>query len=236
MRRRAVIGAALTAGLGAAVVLSGCTAAEAPAATQGTATSAGATVPVRALLDALPVRAETRGVRFDRDRFDYGGDLDPDGDGCWTRREVLIRDSIVAPRIGRSCAVTGEWRSAFDGMTSRDPDAFTIDHTVPLLEAWRSGADEWPEQRLVAYGNDLGYRGSLRAVTAALNEEKGNADPATWLPPQDRCAYVAVWVAVKTRWGLAVDADERDAIERVLDGCDDPSIARPPVPDLDALT
>ena len=233
MRKRAVVGAVV----GAVVLLSGCAAEEPPVRRAAGPTNGAATVSVRSLLDALPVRTETYGDRFDRDRFDYGGDLDPDGDGCWTRREVLIRDSIVPPTVsGRSCAVTGEWRSVFDGAVTRDPDAFTIDHTVPLLEAWRSGADGWTAQRLVAYGNDLGYRGSLRAVTAALNEDKGNADPATWLPPRDRCDYVSTWVAVKTRWGLAVDPDERDAIARVLDGCGDARIARPPAPDLDALT
>ena len=232
MRTTWIIGGAV-AGL---LLLSGCSAGQASGPRPATGAAADGRVRVSVLLDGLPVRDETRGVRFDRDRFDYGGDLDPDGDGCWTRREVLIRDSLVTPRIGRSCSVAGRWRSALDGVMTADPDALTIDHTVPLLEAWRSGADEWSQQRLVAYGNDLGWAGSLRAVTAALNEEKGNSDPASWLPPLDRCGYVSTWVQVKARWGLGVDAQERNAIERVLEGCDDPQVPRPPAPDLDALT
>ena len=107
---------------------------------------------------------------------------------------------------------------------------------MPLLEAWRSGADEWHAQRLIAFGNDLGYRWSLQAVTAAVNEDKGNRDPDGWLPPRNRCTYVTAWVAVKTRWGLAADADEVAAIRRVLDGCGELRIARPGTPDLAALT
>ncbi|MFD1722135.1 HNH endonuclease family protein [Amnibacterium endophyticum] len=221
----------------ALVLLAGCSAAPGAAERSASAPSSPTgTSSVRALLDGLVVRPERSGAGYDRDRFGYGGDLDPDGDGCWTRREVLIRDSVVPPTIGASCRVTGEWRSAFDGRTTTDPDAFTIDHLVPLLEAWRSGAERWDPRRLVAYGNDLGYRPSLQAVTAALNEQKGNADPARWLPPRDHCGYVADWVGVKARWRLAVDPAELAAIERVLDGCGDLRIPSPGEPDLDSLT
>ena len=238
-----------TAGVVAAILLlCGCTAQAAPSgsatraaastAVSAPASSGGAsTVAVRQLLAALHVQRESSGDRrYDRELFGYGGDLDPDRDGCYTRREVLIRDSIAPVRIGSSCFVTGEWRSSFDDRVTRDPNAFTIDHTVPLLEAWRSGADAWPSQRLVAYGNDLGYRWSLQAVTAQLNEDKGNSDPASWLPPLHRCRYVAEWVGVKARWGLSIDSEEVAAIQQVLAGCGDLRVARPGMPDLVALT
>lgn len=207
-----------------------------PPTTSAAPTSGSGTASVAGLLAELPVRAQTVRTGYDRDRFGYGGDLDPDGDGCWTRREVLIRDSVVRPTIGPSCRVTGEWRSPFDGAVTTDPDAFTIDHAVPLLEAWRSGADRWDARRLVAYGNDLGYRWSLQAVPADLNEDKGDADPARWLPPEHRCAYVAAWVAVKARWRLAVDPVELVALRRVLSGCGDLRVEAPGEPDLAALT
>jgi hypothetical protein len=34
-----------------------------------------------------------------------------------------------------------------------------------------------------------------------------------------RCTYATDWVAVKTRWGLAVDSSEQAAIADILDTC-----------------
>ena len=188
------------------------------------------------LLAALRTAPEDRSRRYDRAVFGYGdGPFDPDGDGCWTRREVLIRDAVGPLRVGRGCRLTGTWRSVYDGRTTTDPDAFSLDHLVPLAEAWRSGADRWSRDRLVAYGNDVGYRWSLVAVTASVNEDKGDQDPATWLPSQGRCTYAGAWVAVKTRWRLAVDARERAALAALLTRCGPVRVAAPGTPDLAAL-
>jgi hypothetical protein len=74
--------------------------------------------------------------------------------------------------------------------------------------------------RLVAraahYANDPGV---LVAVTAKSNRSKGDQDPARWLPALDRCGYVTRWVAVKTRFGMTVDAAEHDAIGGILAHC-----------------
>jgi hypothetical protein len=201
-----------------------------------TASPTGTTSDAATLLQALRVAPDDRGRTYVRSAFGYGdGEFDPDGDGCWTRREVLIRDHVGPLTIGRGCRLTGEWRSIYDGRTTTDPDAFTLDHLVPLAEAWRSGADRWSADRLTAYGNDLGYRWSLVAVTKTVNEDKGDQDPATWLPDLDRCTYVAAWVAVKTRWDLAVDARERAAIAAELTRCGPTRVAAPGSPDLATL-
>jgi hypothetical protein len=219
------------------LLLAGCAAVADPEPHRtGSDGASASTADAATLLAGLDVEREDWSVPYDREAFGYGnGEFDPDGDGCWTRREVLIRDHVGPLGIGRGCRLTGEWRSVYDGRTTTDPDAFTLDHLVPLAEAWRSGAERWDADRLVAYGNDLGYRWSLVAVTQQVNEDKGDQDPASWQPERDRCTYLAAWVAVKSRWRLAVDPAERDALASGLDACGPTRIAAPGTPDLAAL-
>jgi hypothetical protein len=58
---------------------------------------------------------------YDRDLFAYGGDLD--GDGCDTRAEVLMRDSLTPAQVDvAGCrVVAGDWYSPYDGRTWSDP-------------------------------------------------------------------------------------------------------------------
>ncbi|TCR11406.1 uncharacterized protein DUF1524 [Streptomyces sp. BK205] len=85
-----------------------------------------------------------------------------DRDGCSTRAEVLIAESLVAPTIEPGCKVTaGEWRSYYDGVTVTAPSVLDIDHMVPLAEAWDSGASSWTAQRRQDYANDLDAERSL---------------------------------------------------------------------------
>jgi len=43
---------------------------------------------------------------------------DADRDGCDTRQEVLIAESIIPAKIGAKCKVTGQWFSIYDGVTT----------------------------------------------------------------------------------------------------------------------
>ena len=58
-------------------------------------------------------------------------------------------------------------------------------------------------------------------MDGALNEQKGDGDAATWLPPNKSfgCAYVARQVAVKATYGLWVTQAEHDAIAGILATC-----------------
>ena len=69
-----------------------------------------------------------------------------------------------------------------------------IDHVVALNEAWDSGAWAWGPDRLTAYGNDLDDPRSLRAVTGAVNNDKGDKDPSNWLPPDPADRVHATWL------------------------------------------
>lgn len=184
------------------------------------------------LLDDLTVAAEQSGG-YNRNLFKHW--VDADGDGCDARREVLIAEAVVAPRVGSGCSLSGgEWLSRYDGKTtSGDGSAFDVDHLVPLAEAWESGAGDWSADRREDYANDLGYADSLIAVSASSNRSKGARDPAEWMPPAAgvHCWYAAAWVQVKTRWSLMVDQAEATKLRSVLAGCDDDDLANLPEAD-----
>lgn len=151
--------------------------------------------------------------------------IDADHDGCNTRYEVLIQESLTPVHIGSGCYLTnGKWRSVYDGYVSTNPTRFEIDHVVALKEAWDSGAWAWTAARRKAYANDLGDSRTLRAVSIASNEAKADYDPAQWLPPLTsfRCTYVIWWVDIKVRWRLAVDSTERAVIKSILAHCSAP--------------
>ena len=92
---------------------------------------------------------------------------------------------------------------------------------VALSEAWGSGALRWNADTRNRFANDLGYRGSLRAVSASSNLSKSDSDPATWLPPRAgaRCGFIRDWVAAKWRLNLSVNTAKKTAISGVLQGC-----------------
>lgn len=168
------------------------------------------------LLDALPVKTETnRG--YSRERFDDWTTRN----GCDTREWVLINEAQGGSR--RGCDMRGaRWWSYLDGVTTRNPSTFDIDHTVALAEAWGSGAKAWTRARRDAFANDLGYRDSLIATSASSNRSKSDSPPTTWTPPRKaaQCRLVQAWIAVKWRWGLAVDAREKAGLQRLLASCD----------------
>ena len=144
------------------------------------------------LLESLAVEAEQPNG-YDRGLFRHW--VDADGDGCDTRREVLITEAVTAPAVGGRCALSdGVWVSRYDGETDTgNGRGFDIDHLVPLKEAWDSGAHGWDPQTREQFANDLGYEHSLVAVSAGSNRSKGAQDPTTWLPPESsqRCWYAA---------------------------------------------
>lgn len=177
------------------------------------------------LLNSLPVSGE-HPSGYARDRFaDW---LDRDRNGCDTRQEVLIAERLAGSVV--NCIVRGgRWISSYDGVVTRSPTRFDIDHRVPLEEAWASGAWRWTSSTRDRYSNDLGYAPSLVAVSAATNRSKGGREPGEWMPPlrTQRCAYVKQWIGVKYRWRLAVDAREKSTLTRYLRGCD-PLMSVPP--------
>lgn len=173
-------------------------------------------------LAALKVASELPRSGYSRDRFGKDDWIDADRDGCDTREEVLIEESLIATRLGAGCSVlVGRWFSPYDGKTVTTATTIDIDHFVPLGEAWDSGAKKWTAAKRERYANELSDPVHLIAVTRSTNRSKSDRDPAQWMPPRADfgCEYVSTWIAIKERWKLTVDTAERDALRDQLTIC-----------------
>jgi len=190
----------------------------------GPARAATVSKPLRTMIADLPVATEVR-TGYSRDLFPLW--IDADGDGCNTRYEVLIAESVTTPTIGSGCSLSGgKWYSYYDGATWTATSDVDIDHVVPLAEAWDSGARNWTTAQRQSYANDLGDDRTLAAVTDNVNQSKGDQDPAEWMPPLTSvyCRYIGEWAAIKTRWGLTVDTAEKSALTSYANSCSNVTI------------
>ncbi|WP_246002317.1 HNH endonuclease family protein [Allorhizocola rhizosphaerae] len=167
-------------------------------------------------LESLTVAPERPMTKYSRDRFPHWRSA---GSNCDVRDTVLARDGKNVKKSG--CNVTGgEWFSVYDNVTVKDPADVDIDHMVPLANAWRSGADEWNDDKRSDFANDL-ERPQLFAVTKSSNRSKGDQNPAQWKPPNKDyyCQYAQHWITVKSYWKLTVTADEKRALSSMLGTC-----------------
>ncbi len=177
------------------------------------------------LLATVPVRGRAPKTGYRRDRFGPGW---ASVGGCDLRNRTLARDlTEVRFRPGtRNCVVeSGVLADPYSGVTiafRRGPYTSTlveIDHRYPLALAWQQGAQQWTDERRIAFANDPD---NLQAVSARANESKGASGPGSWLPPQRdyRCTYVITFVEVTARWQLSMNPGDHGAAARVLDRCD----------------
>ena len=190
----------------------------------------GAEMTLGQLLALLTTAPEDR-TGYDRSLFRHW--IDADGDGCNTRREVLITEAVVPPTVGGGCSlIGGRWVSLYDGLILTDASRLDIDHVVALGEAWDSGASAWSADRRMRFANDMDVPWALIAVSAASNRSKSDEDPADWLPPDsdDLCPFVSAWIAVKVRWDLSVDQREREALSGIVTTCPSSRITLPLAP------
>ncbi|WP_437112275.1 HNH endonuclease family protein [Streptomyces cinnamoneus] len=207
--RRTAVSLGLTALVGS-LVLNGPAAQAAPPTPPDAAT-------VRTQLSQLTVKPEGSMDGYSRSKFphwatQYGQ--------CNTREVVLKRDGQDVEQDAKCAAVSGTWFSPYDGATWHDAQDIDIDHIVPLAQAWRSGANTWTTEQRKAFANDLTHS-QLIAVTDRVNQEKGDKDPAQWMPPLKSyaCTYARMWVSVKYDYKLTVDSAEKTALAGILNGC-----------------
>ena len=198
-------------------------------ASKSTQVATGQAAEFAAMLASLPTDDAPAGhTGYNRDLFKAW--IDADGDGCDTRAEVLLAETLIKATTRGTCTVsTGQWYSPYDGTTITDASKLDIDHFVPLAEAWQSGAYAWSSEQRIRFGNDLGYSASLIAVSATTNRAKSDSDPSKWMPTNRSyfCDYVATWIAVKWRWNLSMDTLERKVVASVLAGCTSISVPLP---------
>lgn len=240
VRQIRVPGAALAAAL--LLALAGCSGAGGPGAGKGTGPDPGASAPhpappgagggpaggdvlpglvptavARTQLAALKVAPVGTMAGYSRAKFAHWAQQ---GDKCDTREVVLERDGSDVKRDAECRAVSGSWKSLYDGKSVTDAAAMDIDHMVPLAEGWRSGAAGWDAARRKAFANDLTHP-QLVAVTASSNRAKGDQSPDLWQPP-DRsswCQYGRAWTTVKSAYGLTVTEPEKKMLTTMLDTC-----------------
>ena len=206
-----------------AVALSGLLAA--PQAAAGPAADA------MARLDSIEVKGRAPKTGYERSLFGDAWTDDvavADGrNGCDTRNDMLRRDlvDVVIKPGSNGCAVlNGTLNDPYTGTSfafQRGPGSSAevqIDHMVSLSDAWQTGAQQWDEFTRRNFANDPR---NLQATLGWVNQQKGDGDAATWLPPNNgyRCTFVSRIVDVKAAYRLWVTPAERDAIARVLAGC-----------------
>ncbi|MCZ0978753.1 HNH endonuclease family protein [Streptomyces diastatochromogenes] len=171
----------------------------------------------RRALAGLKVAAQGSMAGYSRAKFPHWASQ---GESCDTRERVLERGGTGVKRDAACRAVSGKWVSVYDGKTVTDAGDLDIDHTVPLANAWRSGAKAWTQDKRKAFANDLTHP-QLLAVSAASNRSKGDQGPDEWQPPSKTywCTYARSWISVKATYGLSVTQAEKNTLGEMLDTC-----------------
>jgi hypothetical protein len=176
----------------------------------------------------LPIKAAGPMAGYRRSLFgiswtDDNDDLDGHN-GCDTRNDILRRDLVLITAI-RACVVwSGTLHDPYTGRTIRfvhgrsTSTAVQIDHVVALGNSWQTGSATWSMRKRVDFANDPL---NLLAVDGPTNEQKGDADAASFQPPNVAfdCAYVARQIAVKARYTLWVTLAEQAAMVATLSRC-----------------
>lgn len=177
-----------------------------------------------ALLRELTVKGLAPKSGYDRDEYGQRW-KDIDRNGCGQRDDVLRRDlEVIATKrdTGGCVVISGALTDPYSGVVMSfekgQTDMVEIDHVVSLADAWQKGAQRWTRTKREKFANSFL---NLRAITESSNASKRGDDAAAWLPAINQCTYVAWQIAVKHEFELWVTVAERDAMSRVLTGCED---------------
>lgn len=176
-----------------------------------------------AALEKLQVKGRAPKTGYERGKFSNGWS---EIGGCSVRELILLRDLKDTKLDEDGCRVlsgtlnpdpySNEVISFVRGINTSQ--AVQIDHVVAVSDAWQKGAQQLtPDLRYQFYNDPL----NLLAVDGQTNNNKGDGDAATWLPPNKdyRCRYVARQIAVKQKYSLWVTQAEKNIIQNVLLSC-----------------
>lgn len=182
----------------------------------------------QAKLDGLPIKGRAPKTGYSRSQFGdaWSDDVSVAGghNGCDTRSDVLreqLTDVVIKPGTADCVVLSGVLNDPYTGTSVEyqrgqgSSNTVQIDHVVALSDAWQTGAQQLDEATRRNFANDPV---NLQATLGWVNQEKGDSDAASWLPPNAayRCMYVTRIVDVKALYGLWVTQAEHDAIARVL--------------------
>ncbi|WP_218045616.1 HNH endonuclease family protein [[Mycobacterium] fortunisiensis] len=173
-----------------------------------------------------------RGNDYRRAAFGEAWDDDnaaPGGhNGCDTRNDILARDltdkTFVAIKRCPSAVATGTLHDPYTNAVvsfvrgNQTGAAVQIDHLVPLALAWDLGARGWPEALRLRFANDPA---NLLAVAGKPNQDKGDQEPAHWMPPNRAfwCQYAVQFAEVLRGYALPIDAASAGVLREAAGSC-----------------
>ena len=148
-------------------------------------------------LRTLTVASECRCAPYDPDDYSYPASIE---------QQVVNRmeGRIYGPYSGRHFP------------TTRDTD---IEHIVARSEAHDSGLCAASASVPRSFARDID---NLTLASPEVNRhQKSDKDAADWLPPLavNRCWFAVRVTVVRDRYGLTIDREERDTLEKILMGC-----------------
>ena len=172
-------------------------------------------------LESLEVKGRAPKTGYSRKQF--GDGWAKDSSGCDTRNRILKRDLRDTTENKKCQILTGILNDPYTGQEiqfsrAENSSAVQIDHVVSLSDAWQKGAQNLSFEQRVELANDPL---NLLASEGNANQQKGDSDAASWLPPNKnfRCEYVIRQIRVKKKYSLWVTSAEKDAMKNVLAGC-----------------
>ncbi|MEZ0366719.1 HNH endonuclease family protein [Mycobacterium sp. pUA109] len=172
--------------------------------------------------------------RYGYHRAAYGDAWDDENDapgghnGCDTRDDILTRDLVdktfVSTKRCPNAVATGTLHDPYTNVTvafrrgAQIGASVQIDHIVPLALAWDFGADAWPFRRRLRFANDPA---NLLAVQGHANQDKGDAQPALWMPANAafHCQYAMQFIAVLRGYALPVDRPSSEVLRTAAATC-----------------
>lgn len=172
-------------------------------------------------LDTLEVKGRSPKTNYERSQF--GNGWSTNDDGCDTRNKILKRDLSETTQNDKCQILTGKLTDPYSSKEiifsrANNSSAIQIDHVVALSDAWQKGAQQLSYEKRVELANDPL---NLLSVDGPTNQQKGDGDAATWLPPNKsfRCQYIDRQISVKKRYGLWVTDAEKSAMNQILQNC-----------------
>ena len=156
-------------------------------------------------------------------RTAFGNGWAPQG-SCQNTRAVVLEHQSTVPVVMSSSGctgVSGRWVDPWSGVVTTTSHLLDIDHTVPLANAWWSGAWSWSTTERVDFANDLVDADHLDAIPAHENRAKGDEGPDLWKPPlrSSWCRYALAWDRIKVKWHLSATPTEWAALRDMVATC-----------------
>ncbi len=169
-----------------------------------------------AIMDGLTIAPADEEVSYERAEWKHWVDLD--GNGCDTRKDLLIATGENV-KTGDNCkVVSGTWVEPYANTTVTDASKLDIDHIVPLSWAAKNGGNAMTADEKRAFANDSE---NLFISIASENRKKSDSGPSEYLPPNQafQCQYVASFVNVVSKYNLSMPEADYTASRKVLSSC-----------------